>query len=93
MIVDSAGRGGATDEMHAVRDLIPSLVEDGTIPQGQLEDALGRRAGPSSYDPASGELRIDGLIQADIGVGQLSDGTWGIAGFEQCMRPPTSSGS
>lgn len=80
--------GGSVDELAAVRDLLPILAEDGEVAIARLEDAVARRSGASSFDPASGELRIDGLIHARISVSQLEDGTWVALNYEQCMRPP-----
>jgi hypothetical protein len=74
----------------AVRDLLPILAADGVVPLVQLEDAASRRTGPSSFNPATGELRIDGLIHATIGIVQLRDGTWVAVTDEHCMRPPAS---
>lgn len=81
---------GSADEIAAIRDLLPSLVADGVVPLAQLEDAASRRSGPSSFNPTTGELRIDGLIHATIGIIQLRDGTWVAVTYEHCMRPPAS---
>jgi hypothetical protein len=88
-IFDDFGQGrGDPEEISAVSDLLPTLARDGAVPLVRLEDAVHRPTGPSSFDRMSGELRIDGLIQARIGVGQQKDGTWVVANLEQCMRPP-----
>jgi hypothetical protein len=83
-IGEPSGRGGSVDELAAVRELLPLLAEDGEVSLALLEDAAGRRSGPSSFDPSSGELRIDGLIQAMIGVSQLGDGTWVASTYHHC---------
>jgi hypothetical protein len=89
-IGEPSGRGGSADELAAVRDLLPLLAEDGEVSLSRLEEAMSRRSGPSSFDSSSGELRIDGLIQATIGVSQLGDGTWVASNYHHCTRPPTS---
>lgn len=90
-IGEPAGRGGSPDELAAVRDLLPSLAQDGEVSLARLQDALSRRTGPSSFDPSSGELRIDGLIHATIGVRRLGDGTWVASTYHHCMSPPTAA--
>lgn len=89
-IGEPADGGGSADEVAAIRDLLPNLAADGQVPLAQLEDAVTHRTGPSRFDPASGELYIDDLIHADIGVSQLEDGTWVALNYEHCMRPPES---
>jgi hypothetical protein len=88
-IGEASGRGGSEDELAAVRDLLPSLASDGEVSLARLEDAVTHRSDPTSFDPSSGELRIDGLIHATIGVSQLSDGSWVASNYHHCMRPPT----
>jgi len=87
-IASAAEGGGSEDELAAVRSLLPLLAEDGEVPLARLQDAVDQRTGMSSFDPASGELRIDGLIVARISVSQLPDGTWASLNYEQCMKPP-----
>ena len=89
--ISSLGEGGGrSDELEAARDVLPSLAADGEVPRAQLEDAVDRRSGPSHFDPASGQLMIDGSIHAEIHVSQLMVGSWAVGSYEQCMRPPTS---
>jgi hypothetical protein len=82
--------GGSSDQLEAVRDVLPSLAEDGEVPLEQLERAVDRRSGPSRFGPGTGQLWIDGLIHAEIHVSQLMDGTWVAGSYEQCMKDPAS---
>jgi hypothetical protein len=88
-IVDGLGSGGSASELSAASDWIPILVEDGTVSEQELRAAFEQPSGPNSYDTNTGELRIDGLLQADFAVGQQSDGTWAVSSYTHCMRPPS----
>jgi hypothetical protein len=70
-VVDGTGSGGSATELSAATDWIPILVEDGTISKQELRAAFAQTSGPGSYDTDTGELRIDGLVQATFTVSQL----------------------
>ena len=87
-VVDGLGSRGSASKLSAARDWIPLLVEDGTISEQQLRAAFAHSSGPNSYEPDTGELRIDGFLQADFSIGQLRDGTWAASSYTHCMKPP-----
>jgi hypothetical protein len=88
-VVDSLeGATGAADAVSAAEEWIPLLAEDGTVAAEELRVAFENTTGPNSYDPDTGELRIDGSLQAIVPVGQQPDGTWLVGSFTHCMRPP-----
>jgi hypothetical protein len=88
-IADFTLGAGSADQLSAVREWIPTIAEDGTIPADELATALEHRDGPSSYDPRTGELRIDGFIQAQLKAGEQPGGKWIVSNVEQCFRPPS----
>jgi hypothetical protein len=90
-VADHGPSGGSETAVEAASAFVRYLSNDSGIPEQRYESAFATTEGPTSYDSKTGDLLIDGELQAQIGVGQLDDGTWVIGSLEHCMRPPPPS--
>jgi hypothetical protein len=84
-LMDSGGFG-TSDE--AVQEHAAYLAETGLYTEDEYAKALATREGSSFFDESTGNLYIDGTLQAHIEIEKLSDGTFAVVRSDQCTRVP-----
>jgi hypothetical protein len=86
----NADGGGDASPEETLAALAPFLAADGERGQSDYAEALASRTGPTRFEPDTGELYIDGRIEARIALVQLTDGTWAVDNVMLCGRTVSS---
>jgi hypothetical protein len=86
-IITPAEGGGYKTEAEALTAMAVYLARDGAQDRSEYAAAINSRTGPTRFDPETGQIYIDDMVEAQLQFQQLDDGSWAAAEVVICGPP------